>query len=283
VRLLAISDLHLRHAATREALARLAPHPRDWLIVAGDVGETEAHLRYAWSLLRPRFARLLWVPGNHELWTLPSENGGAALRGEARYRRFVEVCREYDVWTPEDPYPEWPGPGPRCRVAPLFNLYDYSYRPPEVAAEDAVEWAVESGVLCADESLLHPDPWPDRAAWCAERIRVSEERLARAAEGSPLVLVAHWPLREDVLTVRRVPRFSIWCGSRATEDWHLRYRAVAVVYGHLHVRRRVWRDGVRFEEVSLGYPRDWDTEQGIEPYLRQILPEPEELQEGFLP
>jgi hypothetical protein len=49
-----------------------------------------------------------------------------------------------------------------------------------------------------------------------------------------------------------------------------------VVYGHLHIRGSYRRDGVRFEEVSLGYPPNWDQSLGIEPYLRQILPRPEE-------
>ena len=30
-------------------------------------------------------------------------------------------------------------------------------------------------------------------------------------------------------------------------------------------------DGVRFEEVSLGYPRQWSAARGITSYLRQIL------------
>ena len=279
MKLLAVSDLHLRHAATREALARLPPRPDDWLIVAGDVGETEAELRFAWTLLRPRFAELFWVPGNHDLWTPPGDP--AALRGQALYGRLVEVCREFGVHTPEDPFVAWSGPGPACRVAPLFTLYDYSFRPDEVPREGAVPWAVESGVLCSDESLLHPDPHPSRDAWCAERCRYSEARLAVAAAEGPLVLVNHWPLRRDLLTLRRVPRFSIWCGTRRSEDWHRRFRAVAVVYGHLHVRRTTLVDGVRFEEVSLGYPRDWDPARGVEPYLRQVLPQPEQVQEGF--
>ena len=59
-----------------------------------------------------------------------------------------------------------------------------------------------------------------------------------------------------------------------TEDWHVRFKAEAVIYGHLHIRATHYRDGVRFEEVSLGYPQNYDPRRGIEPYLRQILPHP---------
>jgi 3',5'-cyclic AMP phosphodiesterase CpdA len=271
VNLYAISDLHLASPANREPLPRLRPHREDWLIVAGDVGETAAHLRFAWEVLTDRFAKVFWVPGNHELWTVPADGGD---RGEAKYRRLVGVCREYGVLTPEDPYEPWPGPGPACRIAPLFVLYDYSFRPEDVPAEEAVAWAAETRVVCADELLLHPDPHPSRAAWCDRRVRLTEGRLAAAAADGRLVLVNHYPLRYDLLTLRRIPRFSIWCGTRRTEDWHLRFGAVAAVYGHLHVRLSHLRDGVRFEEVSLGYPRDWNQGDGIEPYLRRILPPP---------
>ncbi len=86
------------------------------------------------------------------------------------------------------------------------------------------------------------------------------------------MLISHFPLREDLIRMR-IPRFRIWCGTTITEQWHTRFNVAVVVTGHLHVPRTVERDGVRFEEVSLGYPRQWRPARGVEPYLRQILPE----------
>jgi predicted phosphodiesterase len=271
MKLYAVSDLHLSNAVNRKALVDLPPHPHDWLIVAGDVGETEAHLKYALSVLTRRFDRLLWVPGNHDLWTLPSDGNG--LRGEAKYRKLVAICREYGVLTPEDPYVAWPGEGPALVLVPVFTLYDYSFRPEHVSEERAVEWAAETDVICADEVLLHPDPYSSRSAWCAARCKYTERRLEEASSRGSLVIISHFPLRRDLVQLSRIPRFSIWCGTRATEDWHLRFPVEIVVYGHLHIRRTRFRDGVRFEEVSLGcYPWNWDGVGGIEPYLREILP-----------
>lgn len=274
MKLYAISDLHLRYEVNRQALQRLRSHPEDWLILAGDVGDTEEQLRFALEVLSERFARLFWVPGNHELWTLPSRPG--ALRGEAKYRRLVELCRSYGVRTPEDAYESWPGELPEgvasCRIAPLFLLYDYSFRPDHVAEEDAIAWAGEHEILATDEALLHADPYASKPAWCAERCRWTERRLIEACEASRLVLVNHFPLRERHAVLPRIPRFRIWCGTRRTDDWHARFRALSVVYGHLHIRSSRIDDGVRFEEVSLGYPRNWNPERGVEPYLREILP-----------
>lgn len=273
MKLLAISDLHLGHETNRRALEELAPHPDDWLVVAGDVGEGEHRLRWALERLTARFARVLWVPGNHDLWTPPAE-AVTGPRGEERYRRLVEACREHGVATPEDEWPLWTGPGPRCRIVLLFTLYDYSFGPPGATAAEARAWAAEAGLVCADELLLHPDPHPSREAWCRLRCAESERRLAAAAAEGPLVLVNHWPLREDLVHLRRIPRFTIWCGTRRSEGWHRRFGAVAAVYGHLHIRATHWRDGVLFHEVSFGYPRDWDPARGLAPYLRQVLPPP---------
>ena len=278
MKLWAIGDLHLANRSNREALLELPARPEDWLILAGDVGETELHLRFALEALGPRFARILWVPGNHDLWTLADDP--AARRGDAKYRRLVEICRAHGVLTPEDPYPLWPerywDADPGYVIAPLFLLYDYSFRPSQVPDDRAIDWAAESGVMCSDEYLLHPAPYDTRPAWCKARLLSTAPRLERAAaDGHRLILINHWPLREDLVNLRRIPRFSIWCGTQATENWHQRFNAAVVVHGHLHIKATHFRDGTRFEEVSLGYPRDWNRQRGVGAYLRQILPLPD--------
>jgi 3',5'-cyclic AMP phosphodiesterase CpdA len=271
MKLYAISDLHLSSDINRQALEALPLYPEDWLILAGDIGETKGHLEFALSVLTRRFRRLLWVPGNHDLWTLPSDRGG--LRGEAKYKQLVAICRDYGVLTPEDPYVFWVGEGPACLLAPLFVLYDYSFRPKHVPAERAVEWAAETNVICADEVLLYPDPHPSRSAWCANRCAYTEQRLREASSGTSLVLINHFPLRQDLVQLSRNPRFSVWCGTQRTESWHTCFPVLVVVYGHLHSRGTYFRDGVRFEDVSLGLsPWNWDHESGIQTYLREVFP-----------
>jgi 3',5'-cyclic AMP phosphodiesterase CpdA len=276
MKLYAISDLHLGHPQNRAALAQLPAYPEDWLIVAGDVGETEAHLVEALQRLTRRFSRVIWTPGNHDLWTLPTDP--AALRGEAKYLRQVQICREFNVLTPEDPYVTWPGSTTPYLLAPLFLLYDYTYHPAHVAPHAALAWAAEQDILCVDEAVLHPDPYPTRAAWCAARCRDTEERLTAAVEqlpdGGQLILINHFPLRYDLAVLPRIPRFSLWCGTTRTEDWHTRFPVAAVIYGHLHIRNTQLRDGVRCEEVSLGYPQQWQAAHGVAAYLRPILPPP---------
>jgi 3',5'-cyclic AMP phosphodiesterase CpdA len=272
MKLYAISDIHLGFALNRRAFAALSGHPDDWLILAGDIGETIEHLEFALRIATQRFAKVLWVPGNHDLWTTSPAPDSA--RGEGKYRQLVHLCRSYDVLTPEDPFAVWPGsPGPHT-IALLFLLYDYSFRPAHVTAAQAVSWAMETGVLCADEEVLHPDPHPSRQAWCQIRCNAAEDALRKVADHHPLILVNHFPLREKLARLPFIPRFSIWCGTKRTEDWHLRFNARVVVSGHLHIPTTNWSDGVRFEEVSLGYPRQRRSGRHIDQYLREILPGP---------
>ena len=269
MRLLAISDLHISHRENRAALEGLKPHPDDWLVLGGDVGETVEHLRFVLEICVPKFARVLWVPGNHELWTMSREQ--PVLRGVAKYEALVALCRRYGVLTPEDPYPVWPGDGPPTVIVPMFLLYDLSFAPDGITPERAVAWAMEAGVLCSDEAVLHPDPYPTRAAWCHARCSLTEARLQQLPADHQTVLINHFPLRRDLAVLPAVPRFSIWCGTRRTEDWHLQFRARTVVMGHLHIRGTRYRDGVPFKEVSLGYPANWDLRQELSSYLQVIL------------
>lgn len=270
-RLLAFSDLHVGFQENREIIEGLRPESEaDWLLVAGDVGELFADIEWALRVLSRRFATVVWAPGNHELWTHPSDQ--VQLRGQERYTRIVQLCRSLGVLTPEDPYPVWDGAGGPATIASLFLLYDYSFRPPGIPKEEALARAYAAGVVCSDELLLHPDPYPSREDWCRARIELTQGLLANRDAALPVVFVNHFPLVREPTRVLRHPEFAQWCGTERTADWHVRYGAAAVVYGHLHIPRTTWHDGVPFEEVSLGYPREWRQPGRSPGRPRQILP-----------
>ena len=256
-RLLAVSDLHVRYPENRAIVADLRPTSgEDWLLVAGDVADLTTDIEWALGVLRERFSVVVWAPGNHELWT--PRRDPVQLRGVARYEHLVEVCRRLGVLTPEDPYPVFAGAGGPFTIAPLFLLYDYPFRPAGTSTkEDALARAYQAGVVCTDEYLLHPEPYETREDWCRARVAATERRLASCDPETPTVLVNHFPLLRAPTSVLRYPEFAQWCGTELTADWHRRFRAAAVVYGHLHIPRVTVHDGVPFQEVSLGYPREW--------------------------
>lgn len=271
-KLYALSDLHVRFPANRAVIERLTAHPEDGLVLAGDIAEREEDLAWTLETLRKKFRALYWVPGNHELWTMPGET----LRGEAKYARMVDVCRSFGARTPDDPFDVWDGGGRPRAIALVNAFYDYTFAPDDIAgdAARARAWAEEEGLRCADEDFLRPDPYGsmiERSAAACER---SEARLREIPSELSSVLVNHYPLLREHAVLPRIPRFSIWCGTRRTASWLALARAEVVVYGHLHIPITIWKDGVRFEEVSLGYPKQWIAERAPESFLREILPGP---------
>lgn len=268
------SDLHVGHWQNRLVLQDLWPRqPEDWLIVAGDVAESISDIRWALRLLRQRFAKVIWTPGNHEMWSTAVDP--PYLRGVRRYHYLVEMCRDLGVVTPEDTYPLWSGDGGPALLVPMFLLYDYSFLP-------AGAWTKAQGIALAnarcgiptDESLLSCEPYASLEQWCHARVRSTARRLCGIAPATPLVLINHFPLLRQPTRRLRVGELAMWCGTELTRDWHRSHQVLCVVYGHLHIRRRDRYDGVRFEEVSLGYAREWPRGNPPKHPLRQILPDP---------
>lgn len=290
-RLFALSDLHVRYPANRALIADLPPHRSDGLILAGDLAEREDDLAWTLETMRSKFASLYWVPGNHELWTMSSAPASSSrpatgiddLRGEAKYLRMVDVCRSFDVKTPEDPFEVWEGSGPPMAIALANALYDYTFAPDDIAGDmpRTLAWAMEAGLRCADEELLHFDPYPSRAAWSAASCARTEAKLDAIPAELSSVLVNHFPLLREHAVLPRIPRFTIWCGTRRTETWPRRARAKVVVYGHLHIPITHFRDGIRYEEVSLGYPKQWIATRPPVSFLREILPGPPMEPNGY--
>lgn len=251
--LFAISDLHLNYRENQAIADTLHPEtPDDWLAVAGDVAHGMDDIVRFLAQMRGRFAQVLFTPGNHDLWS----RGDGEARGNDRYQTLVRHCRSLGVLTPEDPYPLWPDPDGPIAVAPLFLLYDYTLRPDGASKEDALAAAYAAGVVCTDEIRLPAHPYESREAWCADRLAYTRDRLDALPDHTRTVLIAHWPLHPGPVGRLRYPEFAIWCGTRHTADWHRRYRAVAAIHGHLHIPLTEHIDGVRHEEVSLGYPRE---------------------------
>tara|TARA_Y100000588_G_C14237594_1_gene918023 strand:- start:407 stop:1294 length:888 start_codon:yes stop_codon:yes gene_type:complete len=276
MRLLAISDLHLSQRENRDALIKMSSHGDDWLIVAGDIAERIDYHELALRELTKRFSKVIWVPGNHDLWTVPRP-GYVEERGLERYKVLLQVASNYGVITPEDEYVTWPGFGEGVEggsyiIVPLFLLYDYSFRPDSVEQKDVRQWVREKHAECSDELLLHYEPFESRQAWCSARCIEAEQRLKSIPKDYKTILINHWPLRCDLIDLPKLPRFLPWCGTVITKNWHIRFNAAVVVTGHLHTRRTDYVDDCRFEEVSLGYKNQWDSSHGIDHYLREILP-----------
>jgi hypothetical protein len=126
-----------------------------------------------------------------------------------------------------------------------------------------------TGVVCADEMMLHSDPYPDRESWCdvrAEGIRASAFRTRLRREDG-----ARWPLVHQPTDALWFREFARWCGTTRTADWHTRLvasRGRSSGHGpHEPLRRRPFRG-----EVSLGYPIEWSKRARPPVAPKKVLP-----------
>ncbi|MFZ2510364.1 MAG: metallophosphoesterase, partial [Gordonia sp. (in: high G+C Gram-positive bacteria)] len=178
-KLWAISDLHVAHRGNEHIVDQIRPSgPGDWLIAAGDISERTDDIIDTLRRLKARFDTVVWVPGNHELYTTAKDP--LQIHGVARYDYLVQACRDLGVVTPEDMYPLFdPGDGGEpVRVVPMFLLYDYTFRPEGTStALQALALARERNVVATDEFLLSPEPYGTRDAWSRARIEATRTRL----------------------------------------------------------------------------------------------------------
>ena len=271
-RLLATSDLHVNRTENEAVVEDLHPtDPGDWLIVAGDVGDRIEHLRWTMSILAERFARVIWVPGNHELWTPRDEETDAVGAGALRApRRGLPLAR---------------GAHPRGRVAGVGGRGRSGADLPAVPAlRLLVAGAPGHGRA---RRVARRSTSPARPAWSAPTSSSCPATRTRARRpGAPSgwrspgrgwrparrdADGADQPLAPDRASAAGPAPPGVLALVRLGGDrpWHLEYDAAAVVYGHLHLPRTTWEDGVRFEEVSVGYPREWQRHGLVRGPLRQ--------------
>src|SRR5215510_8875651 len=119
MRLFATSDLHTDYRENFRWLQEISSseYRHDALIVAGDISDRFEIIRDTLQLLRNKFRRLLFTPGNHELWVR-----GVDYNSIEKLQRVLELCRKLDVSTSPVRFEEfW--------VVPLFSWYDGIFDP----------------------------------------------------------------------------------------------------------------------------------------------------------
>src|SRR5690242_1627808 len=132
MRVFAISDLHTDFAANWKLVQKISAddYKQDALIVAGDIADQLAVISNTLGLLRSRFARVFYVPGNHELW-VRTDN----CHSVEKFNRILALCEDLGIETrPARVGTTW--------IVPLFSWYDSAYD--EDGSADALElegWA----------------------------------------------------------------------------------------------------------------------------------------------
>lgn len=237
MRVLAISDLHTDFPENLRAVERIPPgeYLDDALLVAGDVAETLDTLEATLSLLRARFRRVFFVPGNHDLW---ARVGGDSLE---KFHRVLELCARLGVET-------GPGRVGGAWVVPLFSWYEPEFD----SYGDAEDTEMEAW---AD---FHFCRWPEGVeSPSAHFLELNQSRLREY--DLPVITFSHFLPRRDLLPAARFLRFRglpLVAGSAGLDEQLRRVGARVHVFGHSHIDCDSVVQGVRYVQNALRYPRD---------------------------
>jgi len=244
MRVFALSDVHVDYDENARWVSQLSTsdYRDDLLILAGDLTDRLPLLETALRAFATRFRRVVFVPGNHELWVVRDGRDGDSLE---KFETVRAVAAQCGVIT---------GPLREGGVAvrPFQGWYDDSFGLPSDSLRmmwsdyRACRWPED---FDADHIAAHFDAlndidegFADDASERDAPMRISCSHFLPRAELLPAFVPDSVRLLLPVL------------GSSRIEARLRRWGAPLHVYGHSHLNRDVTLDGVRYVNNAFGYP-----------------------------
>jgi predicted phosphodiesterase len=238
MRILAISDLHTDFRENMWLVEQLSDvaYRQDILIAAGDISDRLDTLKSTLALLRAKFMKVFYVPGNHELWV----RKGSQTSVE-KFFSVLALCEALDIQTS-------PAKVDAMWIVPLFSWYEPQFDADNSEADDSLaSWA--DFYLCKWPTAVGPV--------CDFFLRMNEPHL-RSYDG-PVISFSHFLPRRDLLPAVERLRFKGLpkVAGCAALDAQIRYLKSGVhVFGHSHISCDRVIDGVRYIQNPLRYPRE---------------------------
>jgi Icc-related predicted phosphoesterase len=242
MRVFALSDIHIDYAVNARWIANLsfADYQDDVLILAGDVTDAQRLLSWCLCALARRFKRVLFVPGNHELWVIREDRNRNSLQ------KFDDVCTVAESsGVSMSAFSER-----EVSFVPLLAWYDYSFGEPSEQLRlmwmdyHACRWpaGLTEKDIAAHFATFNPEQTGSFAGiviTCSHFVP-RLDLLPGSASGAQRLL---YPILGSVQLERQLRRFH--------PNIH--------VYGHSHVNRHVKIDGVWYINNAFGYANEIHT------------------------
>ncbi|MEI6126917.1 MAG: metallophosphoesterase [Pseudomonadota bacterium] len=266
MRIFALSDIHADYKENLAWVHNLssADYADATLILAGDLSHDRNIFAETLTCLRKKFARVFFVPGNHDLWVRSTE----AEDSLTKHAAIMRLCRELGVHTcPAKVAGSSTGAG--VWIVPLESWY---VKPEESETSLFVTKKGEDPSLrmWVDDRATR---WPGlgRGMSVAQHFfTCNKQHLSRQYDG-PVISFSHFlPRRELIFSTREElisegiplidpqPRFNFSrvAGSSVLDEQLRSIGSAMHVYGHQHRNRCRRIDGVTYISHCLGYPRE---------------------------
>ncbi len=245
MRIFTVSDLHIDYEENRHWLHQLSfyDHQDDILILAGDISDKTMLLMEAFEVVQRRFATVLYVPGNHDLWV--KRNGG-----DSSLEQFLlvrQIADDYGLKTE-------PVHAGSISIVPLFGWYDYSFGQPSQKILDAwVDFAACKWPSDFDETAI-------------TNFFVSLNEPVLQVTNQTVITFSHFLPRIDVMPWQIPAQFHYLYPVLGTTRLETQLRTLnssTHIYGHSHVNRYTTIDEVVYINNAFGYPRETRTRKEL--------------------
>lgn len=239
VRVFALSDIHVDYTVNARWVENLSTidYQDDLLILAGDVSDSLTRIEQCLRAFVRRFAKVLFVPGNHDLWVMRSPAAATSLG------KFGDICAAAEmVGVSMSTFRRGP-----LSVVPLLSWYDFSFGPPSEHLRQI--WM--DFVACR---------WP--ADWEPSDITtyfLGLNNHTHAPADGMTISFSHFLPRVDLMPTFIPPEYRTLypvLGSVRLDDQIRAIGSTLHVYGHSHVNRRVTIDGVTYVNNAFAYPHE---------------------------
>ena len=238
MRVFCISDIHIDYEENAAWLDKLPrdEYRNDILILAGDVTDRLSRLENSLHQLAERFYRVLFVPGNHELWV----RGGERQTSLEKFNAVCTLAERLGILIQ-------PFHSDGLSIVPLFGWYDYSFGTPNGELRD----------IWADYRTCR---WPegyDDAAITQYFTALNKHHIPAPQNRGTLITFSHFLPRIDLMPSYIPADKRILypvLGSYTLEQQLRHLQADIHVYGHSHVNRDVTLAGTRYINNAFGYP-----------------------------
>jgi predicted phosphodiesterase len=239
VRVFALSDIHIDYDVNAAWVKGVSTsdYRDDVLILAGDVADSLRLLEDCLRTLTACFKKVLFVPGNHDLWVV--RDG----KEKTSFDKFHDVALVVESsGASMGPFREQ-----GLSIVPLLGWYDYSFGEPSRELKSmwmdyrACRWPDGFGVqeVAAYFAALNDEP--------------------PAVSGDKVITFSHFLPRIDLMPgfIPKDKRVLYPILGTTRLETQLRQHHPAIhVYGHSHVNRNVTIDGVTYINNAFGYPHE---------------------------
>lgn len=238
MKVFAVSDVHVDYQTNKRWLLGLSSldYQNDVLILAGDLTDDLHILEQCFRSLSSKFNKVLFVPGNHELWVVRDKTQTSLQK----FDRVLEISAACGIST--DVYHQG-----RISIVPLFSWYDFSFGEP--CEKLKTTWS--DFRICV---------WPDGyAEQDVTDYFISKNADKLATTNHVLISFSHFLPRIDLMPSYIHPSqrylYPI-LGSASLGEQISVLKPKIHVYGHSHVNRRVEIEGVCYINNAFGYPSE---------------------------